>query len=77
VEFVVIKGVVDGDLLTVRPRDGDLLQRDDFGRGNRVGCPIPVRLTKVHGSLFPSSLVDSIFRGNIICVLLKDLLRKR
>jgi len=77
VKSVVIKGVVDADFLTVRPCDGDLLQRDDFGRGNCVGCPIPVRLTKVYGGLFPGILIDSIFRSNTDCELLQDLLIKQ
>jgi hypothetical protein len=70
VEHLVIKGVVDGDPLTIRHCNGDPLQRDDFIRGNRVSCPILVLLTEVYGGLFPPSHV-SIFRGNFLCMLLK------
>jgi len=76
VESIMIKGVVDADFLTVKRGNGDLRQRDDLGRGNRVGRPIPVWLTKIFGSLFPRSLVDSISRGDSLCMLLKDLLKK-
>jgi hypothetical protein len=53
VEFVVIKGVVDTDFLTVWRSDGDLLQRDNLGGRNGVGCPIPVWLAKICGGLIP------------------------
>lgn len=52
-ECVVIEGVVDADLLTVWRSDGDLLQGDDFGGRNRIGCPIPVWLAKIYGGLRP------------------------
>ena len=76
VEFVLIKGVVDADFLTIRPSDGDLLQRDNFGGRNRVCCPIPVWLAKIYSGLLPQGLVNGIFCRDGLGVLLKDLLER-
>ena len=77
VEFVVIKGVVDAEFLTIWPSDGALLQRDNFGGRNCVCCPIPVWLAKIYSGLLPRGLVNGIFFRDSLGVLLKDLLKKK
>ena len=63
VEAVVVKGVVDGSLLSVRRGDRHLLQSDDLVWGHSIRSPVPVWLPKVGRSLYPCSFVGGGIRG--------------
>ena len=59
---------------TVRPSDRNLLQGDDFGRGDCVGRPVPVRLANIGSRLRPGRLVDGVGGSNLLRTLLQNLL---
>lgn len=59
---------------TVRPGDRNLLQGDDFGRGDCVGRPVPVRLANIGSRLRPGRLVDGVGGSNLLRTLLQNLL---
>jgi hypothetical protein len=74
VESVLVEWVRHSTRGTVKRDDGNGLKRDNLGRRDSTGSPIPIRCSKVLGRGFPTSFVDSVFLSNFQSMALHHLL---
>lgn len=62
-ETIMVEGVVDGGLLSVRRGDRYLLEGDDLVRRHSVRSPVPVWVPEVGRSLNPCIFIRGGIRG--------------
>ena len=76
-ESVVVQRVVHTTSTAIRQGNRDFLQSDDFVGRDRIDSPVPIRLTKVRGSLYPVLSIDLIGCRNLGSLRLQNLLEKK
>ena len=74
VELVFEKRIGDLGCRSIWFNNTDVIEGDNFGRGNGVSSPVPVWSTKVSCGSLPVLLVNGVLRGDSDGVLLQSLL---